>query len=123
MRFDELNEDNYIIFAIKNYENPQAITQDDFFEDMKRFKWIKRLLNKYKNTGELNVHLIVNHFMVLYNVFGESTTPLLFYKINKELWGVLKTFVLYLGRIPEYPKTTIHDIPVDIECLKILNSI
>ena len=123
MRFDELNEDNYIIFAIKNYENPQAITQDDFFEDMKRFKWIKRLLNKYKNTGELNVHLIVNHFMVLYNVFGEATTPLLFYKINKELWGVLKTFVLYLGRIPEYPKTTIHDIPVDIECLKILNSI
>ena len=123
MRFDELNEENYIIFAIKHYENPQAITQDDFFEDMKRFKWIKRLLNKYKNTGELNVHLVVNHFMLLYNVFGEATTPLLFYKINKELWGVLKTFVLYLGRLPEYPKTTIHDIPVDIECLKILNSI
>ena len=123
MRFDELNEDNYIIFAIKHYENPQAITQEDFFEDMKRFKWIKRLLNKYKNTGDLNTHLIINHFMSLYNVFGEATTPLLFYKINKELWGVLKTFVLYLGRIPEYPKTTIHDIPVDIECLKILNSI
>ena len=123
MRFDELNEENYIIFAIKHYENPQAITQEDFFEDMKRFKWIKRLLNKYKNTGGLNTHLIINHFMSLYNVFGEATTPLLFYKINKELWGVLKTFVLYLGRLPEYPKTTIHDIPVDIECLKILNSI
>jgi hypothetical protein len=123
MRFDELNEENYIIFAIKHYENPQAITQEDFFEDMKRFKWIKRLLNKYKNTGDLNTHLIINHFMSLYNVFGEATTPLLFYKINKELWGVLKTFVLYLGRLPEYPKTTIHDIPVDIECLKILNSI
>lgn len=123
MRFDELNEENYIIFAIKHYENPQAITQEDFFEDMKRFKWIKRLLNKYKNTGDLNTHLIINHFMSLYNVFGEATTPLLFYKINKELWGVLKTFVLYLGRLPEYPKTTIHDIPVNIECLKILNSI
>jgi hypothetical protein len=123
MRFDELNEDNYIIFAIKNYENPQAITQDDFFEDMKRFKWIKRLLNKYKNTGELNVHLVVNHFMILYNVFGEATTPLLFYKINKELWDILKTFVLYLGRLPEYPKTSIHDIPINIECLKILNSL
>ncbi len=123
MKFDELNEENYIIFAIKHYENPQAITQEDFFEDMKRFKWIKRLLNKYKNTGDLNTHLIINHFMSLYNVFGEATTPLLFYKINKELWGVLKTFVLYLGRLPEYPKTTIHDIPVDIECLKILNSI
>ncbi len=123
MKFDELNEENYIIFAIKHYENPQAMTQEDFFEDMKRFKWIKRLLNKYKNTGDLNTHLIINHFMSLYNVFGEATTPLLFYKINKELWGVLKTFVLYLGRLPEYPKTTIHDIPVDIECLKILNSI
>jgi len=123
MRFDELNEENYIIFAIKHYENPQAITQEDFFEDMKRFKWIKRLLNKYKNTGDLNTHLIINHFMSLYNVFGEAATPLLFYKINKELWSVLKTFVLYLGRLPEYPKTTIHDIPVDIRCLKILNSI
>ena len=123
MRFDELNEENYIIFAIKHYENPQAITQEDFFEDMRRFKWIKRLLNKYKNTGDLNIQLIINHFMSLYNVFGEATTPLLFYKINKELWGVLKTFVLYLGRLPEYPKTTIHDIPIDIECLKILNSI
>lgn len=123
MRFDELNEENYIIFAIKHYDNPQAVTQEDFFEDMKRFKWIKRLLNKYKNTGELNIHLIVNHFMVLYNVFGEATTPLLFFKINKELWSVLKTFILYLGRLPEYPKTTIHDIPVDIEFFKILNSI
>ena len=123
MKFDELNEENYIIFAIKHYENPQAMTQEDFFEDMKRFKWIKRLLNKYKNTGELNIHLIINHFMVLYNVFGEAATPLLFYKLNKELWSVLKTFVLYLGRLPEYPKTTLHDIPVDIECLKILKSI
>jgi hypothetical protein len=123
MRFDELNEENYIIFAIKHYENPQAMTQEDFFEDMKRFKWIKRLLNKYKNTGELNIHLIINHFMVLYNVFGEAATPLLFYKLNKELWSVLKTFVLYLGRLPEYPKTTLHDIPVDIECLKILKLI
>ena len=123
MRFDELNEENYIIFAIKHYENPQAITQEDFFEDMKRFKWIKRLLNKYKNTGDLNIHLIINHFMSLYNVFGEATTPLLFYKINKELWGVLKNFVLYLGRLKKKKKTTIHDIPVDIECLKILNSI
>ena len=123
MKFDELNEENYIIFAIKHYENPQAVTQEDFFEDMKRFKWIKRLLNKYKNTGELNNHLIINHFMVLYNVFGEATTPLLFYKINKNLWSVLKTFVMYLGRLPEYPKSTIHDIPIDIECLKTLNQI
>ena len=123
MRFDELNESNYIMFAIKNYENPQAVTQEDFYEDMKRFKWVKRLLNKYKNTGDLNVHLVVNHFIILYNVFGEATTALLFYKIDKELWGVLKTFLVYLERIPEYPKTALHDIPVDEKCLELLNSI
>jgi len=123
MKFDELNEENYIMFAIKHYDNPQAVTQEDFFEDMKRFKWIKRILNKYKNTGELNVHLLINHFMVLYNVFGEAATPLLFFKLNKELWSVLKTFILYLERLPEYPKTSLNDIPVDIECFKILKSI
>jgi len=123
MKFDELNEENYIMFAIKHYDNPQAVTQEDFFEDMKRFKWIKRILNKYKNTGELNVHLLINHFMVLYNVFGEAATPLLFFKLNKELWSVLKTFILYLERFPEYPKTSLNDIPVDIECFKILKSI
>ena len=111
------------MFAIKHYDNPQAVTQDDFYEDMKRFKWIKRLLNKYKNSGDLNVHLLLNHFIILYNVFGEATTALLFYKIDKELWGVLKTFLVYLERIPEYPKTALHDIPVDDNCLEILNDL
>jgi hypothetical protein len=123
MKFDELNEENYIMFAIKHYENPQAVTQEDFFEDMKRFKWIKRLLNKYKNTGDLNIHLIINHFIVLYNIFGEATTPLLFFKIDKNLWSVLKTFIVYLGRIPEYPKTSLNDIPIDEKCFNILNSL
>ena len=123
MKFDELNEENYIMFAIKHYENPQAVTQEDFFEDMKRFKWIKRLLNKYKNTGDLNIHLIINHFIVLYNIFGEATTPLLFFKIDKNLWSVLKTFIVYLGRIPEYQKTSLNDIPIDEKCFNILNSL
>ena len=123
MKFDELNESNYTMFAIKHYDNPQAVTQEDFYEDMKRFKWIKRLLNKYKNSGDLNVHLLLNHFIILYNVFGEATTPLLFYKIDKDLWGVLKTFILYLERVPEYPKTSFHDIPVDEKCLEILNDL
>ena len=123
MKFDELNEENYIMFAIKHYENPQAVTQEDFFEDMKRFKWIKRLLNKYKNTGDLNIHLIINHFIVLYNIFGEATTPLLFFKIDKNHWSVLKTFIVYLGRIPEYPKTALNDIPIDEKCFNILKSL
>ena len=123
MRFDELNESNYIMFAIKNYENPQAVTQEDFYEDMKRFKWVKRLLNKYKNTGDLNVHLVMNHFIILYNVFGEATTPLLFYKLDEDLWSILKTFVIYLKRLPEFPISALHDIPVDEKCLQLLNDL
>ena len=123
MRFDELNESNYIMFAIKHYENPQAVTQEDFYDDMKRFKWIKRLLNKYRNTGDMNVHLLLNHFIILYNIFGEATTPLLFYKIDEELWGALKTFIIYLERLPEYPKSPIHDVPIDKKCFKILEEL
>ena len=123
MRFDELNESNYIMFAIKNYENPQAVTQEDFYEDMKRFKWVKRLLNKYKNTGDLNVHLVMNHFIILYNVFGDATTPLLFYKLDKDLRSILKTFVIYLEGLPEFPLTALHDIPVDEKCLQLLNDL
>ena len=96
MRFDELNEDNYLIFAIKHYENPQAVTKEDFYDDLKRFKWIKKLLRRYKKEGELKIHLLINHFIILYNVFGDAATPLLFYKIDKEFWGVLKTFVVWL---------------------------
>ena len=123
MKFDELNESNYIMFAIKNYENPQAVTQEDFYEDMKRFKWVKRLLNKYKNTGDLNVHLVMNHFIILYNVFGEATTPLLFYKLDEDLWSILKTFVIYLKRLPEFPISALHDIPIDEKCLQLLNDL
>lgn len=123
MRFDELNESNYIMFAIKHYENPQAVTQEDFYDDMKRFKWIKRLLNKYRNTGEMNVHLLLNHFIILYNIFGDATTPLLFYRIDSELWNILKTFIVYLGRLPEYPVSYIHKIPVDCDCMEILENL
>ena len=123
MRFDELNESNYIMFAMKHYENPQAVTQEDFYDDMKRFKWIKRLLNKYKNTGEMNVHLLLNHFIILYNIFGDATTPLLFYRIDSELWGILKTFIVYLDRLPEYPVSYIHKIPISCECMEMLENL
>jgi len=123
MRFNELNEDNYLLFAIKNYNNPQAVTKDDFFEDLKRFKWIKRLLRRYKKEGELKTHLLINHFIILYNVFGDAATPLLFYKIDREFWGVIKTFVVYLDRLPDYPHTEVHDIEIDNFCLDKLKSI
>ena len=67
MRFDELNEDNYILFAIKNYDNPQAATKEDFFEDMRRFKYIKRLLKKYHKGTEVKLSLLLNHIIIIYN--------------------------------------------------------
>ena len=123
MIFNELTEENFLLFAIKNYENPQAVTKEDFDKDLKHFKYIKRLLKRYKNTGQLKTHLLLNHFIILYNIFGEATTPMLFFKIEKELWSSMKTFVIFLGKLPEYPKTHIHDIQVDLICLKELYSI
>ena len=121
MIFNELNDDNYLIFAIKHYDNPQAVTYEDFLNDMKKFKYVKRLLKRYKKTGDLKSHLLINHFIVLYNVFQDATTPLLFYKIEKELWSSMKTFLMFLGKLPEHPRSFISDIQVDIECLKQLN--
>ena len=101
MNFDELNEDNYLFFAIKHYNNPQAVTKEDFYDDLKRFKYLKRLLKTYLNSGVLKLHLILNHLIIIYNVFGEAATPLLFYKISEEYWSILKAFMLYMSRYPE----------------------
>jgi hypothetical protein len=123
MRFDELNEDNYLLFAIKFYDNPQALTKEDFDDDLKRIKYIKRLLKRYKNTGELKVHLILNHLTVLFNVFNDATVPLLFYNLEKDLWPYIKSFLLFLNRFPEYPKTKIHEIKEDENCILKLQKI
>ena len=123
MIFNELNDGNFLLFAIRNYENPQAVTKEDFDKDLNHFKYIKRLLKRYKNTGQLKTHLLINHFIVLYNIFGDATTPMLFYKIEKELWDVMKTFVIFLNKMPDYPKSHIHDIPVVLECLAELHKV
>jgi hypothetical protein len=123
MRFDELNEGNYLLFAIKFYNNPQAVTRDDFESDLKRIRYVKRLLKRYKNTGELKVHLILNHLIVLFNVFNDATVPLLFYNLEKELWPSIKSFLLFLNRIPEYPKTEIDNIELDDNCLTHLKAL
>jgi len=123
MRFDELNEDNFLLFAIKNYENPQSVTKEDFEKDLFHFRYIRRLLKKFKAGRTLKVHLLINHFIILYNVFGDATTPMLFFKIEKNLWECVKTFVVFLDRLPDYPHTYIHDIDMDEECLKELEKI
>ena len=123
MRFDELNEDNYLIFAIKFYNNPQAVTKEDFEDDLKSIKYIKRLLKRYKNTGELKTHLILNHLTVLFNVFDDAAVPLLFFNLEKDLWPYIKSFLLFLNRLPEYPKSEIDDVKVDDNCISQLQKI
>ena len=116
MQFNELNEENFLLFAIKNYENPQTITKEDFDKDLNHFKYVKRLLKKYKKTGELKVHLLLNHIVILYNIFGEAATPMLFFKNDFEVWNTIKTFIVFLNRLPEYPKSDIHFIEEDQYC-------
>ena len=123
MIFTELTEENFLLFAIKNYENPQAVTKEDFDKDLNHFKYIKRLLKRYKNTGQLKTHLLLNHFIILYNIFGEATTPMMFFKIEEDLWPSMKTFIMFLGKLPEYPKSAMHDIQPDLYCLQELYKI
>ena len=120
MKFDELNDETYILFAIKHYENPQAATKEDFDEDLKRFKYLKRLLKRYVRGGPLRTHLIINHLIILYNVFGEAATPLLFFKLEREYWGILKTVLLYLNK---YPVGMLTELEVDPDVQDSLDSV
>lgn len=112
-----------MLFAIKFYDNPQSVTKEDFDNDLKRIRYIKRLLKRYKETGELKVHLILNHLIILFNVFNDATVPLLFYNLERDLWPSIKSFIIFLNRLPEYPKTEIDRIEEDKNCLSQLNSI
>ena len=111
MRFAGLTENNHLMFAIKHYENPHSVTVDDFMEDMKKFKYLKRLLKRYQTNGVLRTNLILNHLIVLFNVFGQGTLPLLMYKLEREYWSPLKTFCIFLNRYPA--GGTLDNIPID----------
>tara|TARA_B100001250_G_scaffold344622_1_gene313713 strand:- start:410 stop:781 length:372 start_codon:yes stop_codon:yes gene_type:complete len=116
MRFDELNEDNYILFAIKNYDNPQAATKEDFFEDMRRFKYIKRLLKKYHKGVEVKLNLLLNHIIIIYNVFGDAAPLLLFYKMERDYWSDIKAIMVFLNKLPTNESDSLRKIAVN-ECI------
>ena len=102
MKFDDLNDDNFLMFAMKEYNNVQCIDIEEFYDDLKKIKYIKRLFNIYKNNGQLKERLILNHLIVFYNVFPvHAGTRILFYKIEKAFWPMLKTFLVFLDRMPE----------------------
>lgn len=93
----KLTKNNLIVYAAKHYYNPSCIDGDEFFYDLKRFKYIKRLLNKYKQTGTLSERLIMNHLIVVNNVFGsEATVEILALKVELEHWATLKPFLIFL---------------------------
>jgi hypothetical protein len=98
----ELTEENFIMYAIKHYDNPSCKGMAEFLDDIKRFKYIKRLLGKYTAGKDLKDRLIINHIIILNNLFGvEATTKMLFYKIDKKFWPQLKTFLVFLNYMPE----------------------
>lgn len=117
----DLNDDNFLIYAAKNYDRPH-ILQTEFEDDLKRIKYVKRLLRKYKQTGEFKERLILNHVIILGNVFGiEAATNMLFLRIDREDYPQLKTILIYLNYLPVSLKVTFNkyivkqeEIPVDL---------
>ena len=100
--FSTLTPENINMFAIKHYNNPSCVDEQEFLDDMKRFKYLKRLFRKYDTSKELKMRLIINHIIILANVFGvEAATTLLFFKIEKSHWPILKAFLIFLRYMPE----------------------
>jgi hypothetical protein len=97
----ELTEDTFTMYAIKHYDNPSCKGMDEFLDDLKRFKYIKRLLRKYNVGKDLKERLILNHIIVLGNLFGiDATTKMLFYKLEEKFWPQVKTFLVFLNYMP-----------------------
>lgn len=113
MKFKNLDENNFLMYAMKLYENPQCLGMEEFQEDLNRIKYVKRLLRRYHKTGVLKERLILNHIIVIANVFGiEGSIDMLFYKLEKDLHSLLKTFLVFLQYIPvNEPKYDL--IPLD----------
>ena len=102
MKFEKLTKDNVLMFAIKAYDNPQALGTKEFYDDMKRFKYLKRLFKKYSLSGDLKDRLIINHLIILGNVFGvEAANALLFFKIDKIHLPILKSCLVYLNHLTD----------------------
>jgi len=123
----QLNEDNFLIYAIKNYHSPGSLGMKDLEDDLKRFKYVKRLLSRYKKTGEVSERLVLNHLVVIYNVFGDAATDMLFYKLDPEYWSDLKTYLVYLHRMPletvVSPGIKETDIPLNQELIQVLRKL
>lgn len=127
--FENLTPENILMYAMKAYDKPNCI-MSEFKEDLKRFNYLKRLFQRYRKVGDIKERLVINHLIVIYNVFGvEVSTRLLFYKLSKDDYSALKTYLLFLNYMPETIKGIkghdIHssDIPVDMDIAEVLRTI
>ena len=119
--FKTLTPDTIDIFAKRHYDNPSDVNGEEFEDDMKRFKYLKRLFRKYESSKEFKARLIVNHIIILANVFGiDAATTLLFFKIDKQHWGMLKTILIFLNYMPD---NEMNDIKTDQEIMTELGKI
>lgn len=126
----DLNDENFLIYAAKSYDRPH-ILQQEFEDDLKRIKYIKRLLRKYRQTHEFKERLVLNHIIILSNVFGvEASVNMLFYKVDQEDYPVLKTILIYLNYMPSHLRVTFdkyyvrqEEIPVDLSIADRLRNI
>ena len=105
MTFDDINENNIELYCMKYYDNPQCTTVEEFNDDLNKIKYVKRLFNRFLETGELRTNLILNHLIVIYNVFeNEAATRMLFFRVEKKFYSLLKPFLIFLNRLPETVK-------------------
>ena len=119
--FSTLTPENINMFAMKHYDNPSCVDEQEFLDDMKRFKYLKRLFRKYDTSKDLKMRLIINHIIVLANVFGvDAATTLLFFKIEKSHWPILKAFLIFLQYMPE---NDLMDVQINHEVMGKLGQI
>ena len=126
MRFNELTNENYLMFALLHYDNPHCVDIKEYFEDVRKLKYIKRLFNRYKEDGVMKERLILNHLISFYNVFeNEAATRLLFFRVGTEYHSLLKTFLVFLNRMPEKINDNLYssDIQLDKEITEILRKL
>ena len=116
MQFEVLNDDNFMLYAMKAYENPQCTGIEEFHEDLNRVKYIKRLLRKYKRDGVIRERLILNHIIIFCNVFGvQEGLRILFFRLEEDIWPELKTFLVLLEYVPARMDNDVDfdSIPID----------
>ena len=122
MKFDNVTESNLLLYAAQNYHNPLTASSEDFYEDLKRFKYIKRLLNRYLETDDLADRLLLNHFIVVFNMFGiKAALNILNLKLDDKHWPVVKPFLIFLNYIRNDQYTGITMDPMVVEKLRKLN--